>query len=380
MTHFLKPRLIGDRFKGGVIPLEILNDISALREMIIDVAKWRYMADHPERERLPKKFAENVSLNLVGVDEGSAIPLIDIAVHAPGSPDAPELPGMPSEVTGYFVSARDSIIDAIYAAERGEAVLDHLTQRLLRHFNRIGTRLRGDESFVFEQPNTKKRANLNQVTRHRLLDASAIKELAEEVTVRGSIPEVDQDRMSFELMLANGRKLVVRMLDHELDTILDTSYEYSTNAKVMIRGIGRYDRDRRLAKLETIDEVVPLDPLDVPARIDELRELQDGWLDGEGLALDGAGLDWLSDGFDELYPSEAPLPRLYPTPEGGVQAEWSFPPHNVNLEIDLVSRQGEWFIFDMESDADEEVELDLNDVTSWRALGDKMASLSMEQA
>ena len=274
MSHFLKPRLNGERFKGGVIPLEILNDISALREMIIDVAKWRYMEDHPERERLPKNFAQNVSLNLVGVDEGSAIPLIDFAVHAPGSPSAPELPGMPSEVAGYFENARDSIIDAIYAAERGGAITDHLPQRLLRHFNGIGTRLRGDESFEFKHPRTEQSAKLNQETRHRLLEASAIKELAEEVSVRGSIPEVDQDRMSFELQLANGRKLVARMRDHELDTIIDSFNKYSAGAKVMIRGIGRYDRDRRLAKLETIDEVVTLHPLDVSARLGRIARTE----------------------------------------------------------------------------------------------------------
>ena len=57
-----------------------------------------------------------------------------------------------------------------------------------------------------------------------------------------------------------------------------------------------------------------LDPLDVPARLDELRGMQDGWLEGDGKAPPHSGLDWLSGAFAKRgYPDDIPLPYTYPT-------------------------------------------------------------------
>jgi hypothetical protein len=36
---FLTPRLVGDRFEGHAIPLEVLKDFAVLEEMIVEVAK-----------------------------------------------------------------------------------------------------------------------------------------------------------------------------------------------------------------------------------------------------------------------------------------------------------------------------------------------------
>lgn len=46
-----------------------------------------------------------------------------------------------------------------------------------------------------------------------------------------------------------------------------------------MQGIGRYDRQTRLFGLEFIEQIMPLDPLDVPTRLGELRAMQNGWLD-----------------------------------------------------------------------------------------------------
>lgn len=40
-----------------------------------------------------------------------------------------------------------------------------------------------------------------------------------------------------------------------------------------------------------------LHPLDVPARLDEFKDMKDGWLGGEGMAPSHDGLDRLADMF-----------------------------------------------------------------------------------
>jgi hypothetical protein len=70
---FLQPRFVGDRFTGHALPLEILKDLVALDELIVETAKWLYLEENQNRKRIPKGFLEGISLKLVEVEEGSAI-------------------------------------------------------------------------------------------------------------------------------------------------------------------------------------------------------------------------------------------------------------------------------------------------------------------
>ena len=58
-------------------------------------------------------------------------------------------------------------------------------------------------------------------------------------------------------------------------------------------------------------------------------------------------------------PMSLPLPRIYPTPEGGVQMEWTLGRIDISLEIDLGDHTGYWHWFDIndfDRDGDERVE------------------------
>ena len=118
-----------------------------------------------------------------------------------------------------------------------------------------------------------------------------------------------------------------------------------------------------------------LHPLDVTARLAEFKEMQDGWADGMqhakdwgkgyGKAPNPAGLDWLARAFEINYPDDLPLPYIYPTPEGGIEVEWSLGPFEISLEVNLETRTGEWHWVEILTDADAEELLDLADSGHW---------------
>lgn len=107
------------------------------------------------------------------------------------------------------------------------------------------------------------------------------------------------------------------------------------------------------------------DPLDVPARLREFHAMEDGWYDGEGVAPRTEGLDWFAAIFTRYYPDDIPLPYTYPTPEGGIEMEWSIGGHSVILEVDLSTRQGDYLGFDDTSDVENTRTLNLDSVDSW---------------
>ena len=47
----------------------------------------------------------------------------------------------------------------------------------------------------------------------------------------------------------------------------------------------RFDSIEHINTLDALDPLNPLNTLDIGARVDELRALKDGWLEGEGKSL-----------------------------------------------------------------------------------------------
>ena len=166
--------------------------------------------------------------------------------------------------------------------------------------------------------------------------------------------------MTFQIQVQDGRRIPAPITAQHFDTILEAFNSYQQGLKVLFQGVGIFDRSEKLLKFEFIEHMSLLDPLDIDARLDELRSLQDGWLEGKGVAPSSTGLEWFSSAFNLGYLDDLPLPYLYPTVEGNIQAEWSLKPHEISLEVDLESHAAEWHGLHLISDAETVRELDLD--------------------
>ena len=102
--------------------------------------------------------------------------------------------------------------------------------------------------------------------------------------------------------------------------------------------------DKPITKDRLMNETMRRYRSDVPTRLNELKLLKDGWLDGGGQALDGVLLDRLSLFFTTCYPREFPLPYTFPTESGGVQFEWRIHDAIMEIDIDLASMKGKWLV------------------------------------
>lgn len=358
MTNdFLSPRLCGNRFDDHAIPLEFLQDLAVLEEMIVEVAKWQFLEEHTDRLRSPRRFTEGIELKLTGVNDGSAIPVIALVVTSSM---------LFPENKEYFEKARDSIIDAIAAAEQDQPVTTHIPEKSLSYFDRFGRNLRDGEAIEFTSTKYNQPIRLTKETRRRLLLSSLkVTELTEETLVRGAIHEADQDKMTFQLQLINGRKVRGPIAMQHFDTILEAFQGYKEGTRVLLQAVGKFDRSSKLQAIESIEHISILNSLDVSARLEELQELKDGWLDGKGIAPIASGLNWLSEEFDKHFPDKLPLPLIFPTAEGFVQAEWSIQSNEISLEIDLMKHSGHWHALDLTSDDEKSVTLEFDTPGAW---------------
>ena len=389
---FLRLRLTGDRFEGHAIPLEFLKDLTVLGKMIVEVAKAEFFKEHRGYQGIPRGFTRGIELKLTGIEEGSAVAVISLDV----------VPSLQFWNLTYFERAREALIDMIGAAEQNRSITEYSSEKALRYFDRIVRSLRDDEAIEFTTPTRDTSAKLTKKSRQRLVpatvgdggptgetmisnmkseaipDALSIKELTKETTVRGTVPEADQDNMTFKIQLSNGQKVLAPIPPQQLGTILEAFSGYKGGMRVLLQGRGRFNRAKHLLGFDSTKDVRP-DPLDITARLEELRSLKDGWLEGGGRALSHEGLDWLSRTFERYYPKNLPLPYLYPTEEGGVQAEWSLGQKEVSLEIELGNHCGEWHTLDMETNAVSEQTLNVNNAAAWEWLVKQIRQMNEEE-
>ena len=373
---FLTPRFVGARFEKHSLPLEILRDLSVFQELVTETAKWIYLKEHPERQRIPKGFLDGITIGLTAIEPGSVKPKMILVM-------ATALLGLfPPENQAYFEKARDVIVTTIDAAEKNkENITDHLPENLLNYFDRMGRSLLDDECIEFRPENSANPAKLNKETRKALIFASSkARDYSEEIDLVGTVPEADQDKNSFSLLLVDNQKITAPLEVITRDIILEAFNQYSKNQKIEIKGVGRFNRDGKLVRIESIEHVQNLDDLDVPTRLDELSKLSDDWLDGTGKAPDPQGLQWLGNTFNANLDSRLPLPYLYPTAAGGIQAEWSINDWEVSLEIDLIQKSGEYQALNIETDEVQDFRYNLSKNEDWRAINNNLRKLKENQA
>ena len=77
--------------------------------------------------------------------------------------------------------------------------------------------------------------------------------------------------------------------------------------------------------LEVVDDERAADVQRVWRRLVELRTLRDGWIEGEGVLPDPVVVARAREILARLLVDdrELPRPKVYPTPDGGIQVEWT---------------------------------------------------------
>ena len=202
--------------------------------------------------------------------------------------------------------------------------------------------------------------------------------MSKKIAIHGEITELNQANMTFKLQPIHGHNKISGPVPKQCyAAFLKAFNDHKTTTRVLIEGVidgaGNPDIKNRPLALKSVERVAILHPLDFHASLDEFRNMQDGWYEGDGKAPPHSGLDWLSHAFRRGYPADLPLPHTYPTFDGGVQCEWSLGQFYIEIEIDLNTRKADWIRFKRKTKAFEEEEiLNLDDPSAWTWMAAKI--------
>ena len=107
----------------------------------------------------------------------------------------------------------------------------------------------------------------------------------------------------------------------------------------------------------------------IKKRLDYLATLEDGWYDGlQGKPLENKGLTDLYNAFFVYYDSTLPLPSLYPTLDGKIQAEWSLPKYELSITFNILDKTASYQFLVLATDETEEGNLNFKNRMDWKTI------------
>lgn len=351
--RFADPTFRGGRFNDNALPVSLLPELSAYREIIIDVAKCLFLQSHPTRKRVPKGFVDSFQLVLRNVEPGSARPVLERFI-----PDNAQAM-LPFLAHDFFARARDQVENAVVAASARHLLPNEFPRSVIPQFNKFGKGLRDGEYIELCGPEHANGPHYDRETRRHLIlqykpeYEDSIDLIAE---IRGGV--LDREQITFRL--ADGGLVDAIAPESVVQQVFPL-----VPSQVRLIGSGMFDQNNRLKSIIHIDELMTTEddmPLPTPLddRIAQIADLGEGWFEPNSPRFEpdvlGYFRDYLS---DVLADGTIPAPFIYPTPEGNLQAEWSFPAWEVTLLLRPRDPIALLHATHLESDAERDIRLEI---------------------
>jgi hypothetical protein len=367
-TYFVRTRFVGGRFDFHAIPFDVLPDLAAYRDLIVEVAKYLFLTENKSRQRVPKNFVRSFQLGLTEVIRGnSATALADKLPWSHG--ERQSMLGFPS----YFEAARDMVDGTIHAAN-DDAPINFPTE-LAKRFTAFGRNLRPDEYIEISHPGSARVAVFNRAVRKKIiLTAENLYEdfLERDFILNGAkvsttnIHLLDERGIDFEVRAQN------------LAQVSEALVRSSAKHRVHIVGTGHFNGADELVRIIHLDELTYVDEeprAGLDAQLAKLEGVSDGWHNGGGIAPSLGAITRVRDVLAAIgAKTEVAIPFIYPTFEGGVTAEWTHEEWEISLTVPLGAHVVELYMLNVGTEEEFELASDHNDTIAedfaekWRAI------------
>ena len=327
-------RYVGTRFEGKRLPVDVLTDLPAFRELIVAFAKSEWRRLNEDRKRVPRGFDASLAFDLVGIEDGSAVPVMEWN----RAKTQASLPGFTDQIEDLVHSSFQKVV-VLFDDAASNRFPVAMAPEQIRALNKFGSNLKDNERIEFEGT---KNANGNVIylsseIRKRLIGSLRdryVTQIEDVGTLLGCVADSNadigyivvqtHDHGSFRIPIDN--ETIKSDFDGNIDQPLELSLKVELDHEDSVKDV------IEVHSVSLIDEQIAAQLKRCRDRLNQVSALGDGWHDGDGLAPSAefvaAANKFLSQRFAlcDLY-------RIYPTDEGGVLFEIEIRDWDLSVEF-----------------------------------------------
>ncbi len=312
-----KLRYVGRRFEGARLPLEVVSDLPAFRDLLVGFVKATWKRNNADRKRLPRGFDRSISLVLTGIEDGSAVPCM---VWDRGLAQE-NLPGFSDSLDEVVAHSYAEIL-GLFSRLREDGQTVALSPEQVRALDRFGSSLREDERIEFV-------GSGGEDGRVVYIDFNSRKHLITSIkdtynTKIGGVGELITASTSGFIVI-DVQKFGHVTLQIDQQTVKEV-FDGNLGSLVQFDVLAKFDREDNLKSVietydaDLVDETIVRQLERCRTRLEELKGLAEGWNDGDGQAVSGPAYQTASR-ILSARPLIARSLRIFPTFAGGILFE-----------------------------------------------------------
>lgn len=349
----IRLRYVGKRFNGARLPLDVLADLPAFRDLLVAFAKQEWRTVNSGRRRVPRGFDKGLTFDLADIEDGSAIPTLRWDRESAQT----YLPGFADELEGIVESSLSNIVNLFDDAANFKYP-KVLSSEHVRALNKFGASLRDDERIEFIGRHGKKGevVYLNSLRRKNLI--TKVRETYESrFEGTGTLVGVfahEQSQSCIEIStvihgvirIPLDRESVITEFDGNISSPIQFDLKIELDNNDVYRSIVE------VHDVALIDERISADLERCKHRIAEIQALPDGWDDKAGKSTNALAVNSVRR-FLIRRPHFCADYKIFPTSTGGILLE--FEVNKWDLSVEFLA-DGFVEIFGIEIDGDGELE------------------------
>ncbi len=329
-----KLRYVGARFVKRRLPVDVLTDLPAFRELLVAFAKAEWRRLNEGRKRVPTGFYASLAFDLVGIEDGSAVPCLEWNREATQEC----LPGFTDQIEDIVAASFDRVVRLFAEASFGRFPATMAPEEI-RALNKLGANLRDDERIEFNGTENAegKVVYLSQPLRKHLLSSLRDKyvlQITDVATLLGAVKNPDHDfghiRVRsdrygiFDVPIDN--ETIKQDFDGSIDQPLELSLTVQLNHEDRVTSV----TDVRNVSL--VDEQIAAHVKRCKDRLLQLSSVGDRWHDGVGIGPSAKSVAAANDFLGHRLALSAHY-RIYPTEEGGILFEFEIKGWDYSVEF-----------------------------------------------
>ncbi|WP_125255469.1 hypothetical protein [Brevundimonas fluminis] len=347
-------RYVGARFHDARLPVDVLFDLPAFRDLLVSFAKAEWRAANREKQRLPRGFDKSFSFDLIAIEEGSAVPKLEWNRETAQA----NLPGLTDQLSEVVDRAYKRVLDLVEAAGNDNFPVA-LSSEQVRALNKFGAGLRDGEKIEFQgsADNEGEVIFLDTERRKRIITHTrgSYRSRYEGIgRLLGSVINADGIGGHIRVETEQHGEIAIALDAERVEFEFDGSMNAQVQFDLMIE-LDNNDVFKGVVDsfdVDLIDEEIVADLLKRRERLAELRKLEDGWYDGEGLGVSEAA-DQAAQRLLDKRPLFAAHYLIFPTVAGGILFEIEQNGWDYSVEI---AADGSVEMFGVQIDGPDEME------------------------